>query len=72
MDTMINPQVDKDGNKEWYNENGQFHRDDGPAIEWADGSKTWYQNGKVHREDGPAMTWDDGQKFWFIKGKNIQ
>jgi hypothetical protein len=26
--------------------NGQYHREDGPAIEWADGSKEWWLNGK--------------------------
>ena len=31
------------GDKEWYL-NGKVHREDGPAIEWADGSKDWYLN----------------------------
>ena len=39
-----------DGTKEWYI-NGEYHREDGPAIEWADGYKEWYLNGKLHRED---------------------
>ena len=30
----------------WYNEAGQLHREDGPAIEYADGRKYWYINGK--------------------------
>ncbi len=33
-----------------------LHREDGPAIEWADGSKYWYKNGKLNKEDGPART----------------
>ena len=24
---------------------GKFHREDGPAIEWNDGTKSWYING---------------------------
>jgi hypothetical protein len=32
--------------KEWL-VNGQFHREDGPAIEWANGRNDWYVNG-VH------------------------
>jgi hypothetical protein len=32
--------------KEWYI-NGQLHREDGPAIEYIDGSKSWYINGEV-------------------------
>ena len=35
------------GAKEWWL-NGKLHREDGPAIEWADGSKEWYLNGKLH------------------------
>ena len=30
--------------KEWY-VNGKLHREDGPAVEWEDGSKSWYVNG---------------------------
>jgi len=30
----------------WHNEQGQMHREGGlPAIEWADGDKSWYING---------------------------
>ena len=31
---------------EWLNENGNLHRTDGPAIEWADGAKAWYIDGE--------------------------
>ena len=33
------------GDKVWYL-NGNFHREDGPAIEWANGDKSWYLNGE--------------------------
>ncbi len=39
--------------KEYRNERGELHREDGPAIEYTSGTKMWYQNGKLHREDGP-------------------
>ena len=52
---------------EWYL-NGKLHREDGPAIEWADGGKEWFLHGKRHREDGPAIEWADGGKFWFLNG----
>ena len=69
---MINPEIDKYGNKIWYNSQGQFHRDDGcPAAEYASGHKEWYINGKLHREDGPASEWSDGTLSWFIDGKRI-
>jgi len=54
--------------KEWYL-NGRLHREDGPAIEFPNGSKEWYLNGKRHREDGPAMEFPNGDKFWYLNGK---
>ena len=26
--------------------NGKLHREDGPAVEWANGRKHWYLNGR--------------------------
>jgi len=31
--------------KEWYL-NGKHHREDGPAVEYSDGTKEWYLYGK--------------------------
>ena len=56
------------GNTKWFNEVGQFHRIEGPAIEWADGSKEWFLNGKRHREGGPAIEGADGRKVWYLNG----
>ena len=56
------------GNTGYYNEEGQYHRLDGPALELRDGTKAWYQNGKYHREDGPAVEWSNGSKEWWIEG----
>jgi len=67
--TRQNPVVDRRGNKHWYNENNKLHREDGPAAEYADGTKRWYINGKFHREDGPAVEWTNGSKFWYIDNK---
>lgn len=53
------------GTKMWYL-NGRLHREDGPAIEWADGSNEWWLNGKRHREDGPAVEFWCGEKHWFL------
>jgi hypothetical protein len=44
------------GNKEWFL-NGKKHREDGPAVERANGAKEWWLNGKRHREGGPACEW---------------
>ena len=60
--------VDKYGNIEWYLE-GKRHREDGPAIEYANGNKEWYLNDKLHREDGPAVEDASGYKEWWLNGK---
>jgi len=64
-----NPVIDEDGNKRWYNDRGELHREDGPAIEWVDGSKEWYINDKFHREDGPAAEYVNGGNRWYINDK---
>ena len=54
--------------KEWFL-NGKRHREDGPAVERADGSKAWFLNGKYHREDGPAVESVTRRKEWYLNGK---
>ena len=51
--------------------NGIEHREDGPATEWASGSKEWFQNGKQHREDGPAVEYADGREAWYLRGQIV-
>ena len=53
--------------KYWYNKEGVYHREDGPAVS-SEGYKAWYINGLRHREDGPAIEWKDGTKEWYING----
>ena len=61
----ITKRVDKDGTIYYKNENGQFHRLNGPAIEYPYGTKEWYINGRLHREDGPAKIWGNGvTEYW--------
>ena len=59
--------IDKDKDIFWF-KNGLLHREDGPAVEWADGSKNWHKHGKYHREDGPAVEWANGYKEWWLNG----
>ena len=53
----------------FYNEKGQYHREDGPAIEYAAGTKHWSNNGQLHRDDGPAIECVNGEKHWYKNGK---
>ena len=62
--------VDSNGTKRW-TLNGDYHREDGPAIEWPDGTKRWFLNGEPHREDGPAVERSDGIKYWYLHGEEV-
>ena len=49
---ITNVKTDNDGTRRHYNEAGQLHREGGPAIEHANGSKAWYKNGeRVHKAE---------------------
>ena len=63
--------IDTIGNKLWYKE-GHLHREDGPAIEWANGDKVWFIEGKRHRLDGPAIEYIGGYKEYHYLGKHIE
>ena len=52
----------------WFNDKGNLHRDDGPALEYSDGSKLWYLNGLSNRDDGPAVVYSGGFKAWYLNG----
>jgi len=52
-----------------YTLDGKLHREDGPAVEYANGAKMWYLHGKLHREDGPAIEYANGNKYWYLNDK---
>ena len=64
--------------KEYWFEDGVWHREDGPAvIDWHQtGEKyaeSWHLKGDLHRQGGPAITswWDSGHpriEVWFRHG----
>ena len=60
--------VNRVGDKCWYL-NGERHRVNGPAVEYADGDKAWWLNGELHREDGPAFEFANGDKAWYLNGR---
>ena len=63
--------IDKRGTKRWFDENGNLHRLDGPAVEYADGSCAWFIDGKYHRLDGPAVERKNDQFGWWVNGKPV-
>jgi hypothetical protein len=60
--------INEYGHKFYYSDREMTirHREDGPAIEYADGDKWWYLNGRLHREDGPAIEYTNGLKSWYL------
>ena len=62
--------VDEAGTIWWYKDAKCkiLHRENGPAVESADGDKFWWQNGRRHRTDGPAIEWCNSTKEWYQDG----
>jgi hypothetical protein len=67
--------VEDDGTQCWLVD-GQFHREDGPAIITKDGKTSWYYKDEQHRHGGPAEEWPQdspdpgpGQQIWWRHGK---
>ena len=63
--------VDSKGTVFWYvnAERTILHREDGPAIEYANGTKAWFIDNERRRDDGPAIEWASGSKEWYTDGK---
>lgn len=51
----------------WYYD-GKLHRENGPAIEWNDGTQIWFNHGRKHRLDGPANISSITGIRWYIEG----
>lgn len=60
--------VNRDGDVTW-TDGQSLHREDGPAIERADGTREWWVHGRRHREDGPAVITSAGDRLWFVQGR---
>ena len=69
VDTTPEITIDAQGNKFWTRD-GDYHREDGPAAEWADGDKYWWLNDRIHRVDGPAIESENGNKEWWLHGSH--
>lgn len=53
----------------YQDDNQNYHRINGPAIQTHTGRQEWYKHGKRHREDGPALISPDGRKEWYKNDK---
>ena len=64
-------EVDHRGTRRYFNSNNQLHRENGPAIEYADGSQCWCRDNALHREDGPAVMFVSGRMCWYLYGEEL-
>lgn len=69
--TEVRMEINKYGDRFWYNQQDQLHREDGPAAEYTNGTKSWFLDGQSHREDGPAFEGADGSKAWWLNGEEL-
>jgi hypothetical protein len=60
---------DPAGNIRYRDENGNLHRDDGPAVIYWDGEQRWYKHGIRHREDGPQAIFPGRGSAWYQNDK---
>jgi hypothetical protein len=51
-----------------YCQHGEYHRVNGPAMLYQDGTQFWYRYSKLHRDGGPAIV-SDGISCYFQYGK---
>jgi hypothetical protein len=54
----------RNGRIYYSDEAGEPHRVGAPALEWDNGTLSWYKHGKLDGEDGPAVEWDNGYEVW--------
>jgi len=68
-DAALRRVVETDGTVCHYNRAGELHREDGPAVEDANGDRWWYLDGQRHRDNGPAVECADGARAWWLHGE---
>jgi hypothetical protein len=59
--------IGNDETERWKLPNGDYHREDGPALVCSM-YKAWYIDNRLHREDGPAIEFYTGFKCWYLNG----
>jgi hypothetical protein len=71
MDDMQSVMTENsNGTKRWRLPDSSLHREDGPAIEFSNGKKSWRVNGRRHRTDGPALEYPDGNAQWWLHDRH--
>ena len=60
-----------DGDIYWLNKDGQRHCEHGPAVEKANGDKSWFLNGNLHCEHGPAVEKANGVAGYYLNDERL-
>lgn len=63
--------ITTEGNYEWLDAQGRYHRKDSPAVVYRDetGAVEYWENGEPHREEGPAFIGPGKREIWYTNGK---
>lgn len=61
--------IDDAGTEQWFDERGELHRHNGPALIYANGEQQWYKHGLMHRDGAPAIVAPFGYERWYVNGK---
>lgn len=51
-----------------YTRKGELHREDGPAVNYLDGTGMWFVGGQKHRVGAPAVITSEGHQEWWMDG----
>lgn len=70
MESAGGNRLSNSGMKSYKDDEGRFHRDDGPALIYPHGSVSYYRHGKLHRDEeaGPAQSDPQGLALYFKDG----
>lgn len=67
---QTHPAIISSGSNQWWN-HGEKHRENLPAVNFADGTREWWYHGLRHRNEGPAVENPDGKNQWWLYGKKM-
>jgi hypothetical protein len=63
--------TNSNGTIRYYNEYGDLHNANGPAVIWPDGGQEHWINDQLHNPNGPAIVWANGYKEYYINGEEL-
>ena len=66
---MAKRRYDRSSTVRWIDDEGFYHREDGPAVVWDDGEQYWARRGRSHFAYGPSILYADGTLAWCEDGR---